>query len=271
MAGSSTDWEMPIRAEMSSSVTTAPPAGHDHQVEFYETEDFLVRTVADFISPRLRRHDAAVVVATAGHRDAFAAAIRRAGVDLDAAVKAGRYVALDADELLSAFMIDGTPDPARFADTVGPLLDRLARDGRAVSVYGEMVAQLWAAGDVCSTIALEDLWNDLARVREFSLLCAYPMLGFADHASATFRQICRQHTTVIPAESYSLLSAPDEQQRIIAELQQSSVELARLRQEHDTLVQLSSVDPLTGLANRAAFDAHLQREWGIAQRHQRRR
>ncbi len=170
-------------------------------------------------------------------------------------------------QLLGAFMIDGTPDPTRFADTVGPLLDRLAADGRAVWVYGEMVAQLWAAGDVSSTIALEDLWNELARVRDFSLLCAYPMLGFDDHAGATFRKICGQHTTVIPADSYSLLRTPDEQHRIIAELQQGSVELARLRQDHETLVQLSSVDALTGLANRPAFDSDLQREWDISQRH----
>jgi diguanylate cyclase (GGDEF)-like protein len=249
------------------SPATAPGVGHEHLVEFYETEDFLVKTVADFISPPLHRDDAAVVAATAEHLAAFAAAIRREGVDLDAAVEDGRYVTVDADELLGAFMIDGTPDPALFRDTVGPLLDRLTANGRAVWVYGEMVAQLLAAGDISSTIALEDLWNDLARVRDFSLLCAYPMLGFDDHAGATFRKICGQHTTVIPADSYSLLRTPDEQHRVIAELQRDSVELARLREEHQALVQLSSVDALTGLANRSAFDAHLQREWDISQRH----
>lgn len=244
--------------------------GHEHLVEFYETDAFLVDTVAGFIGPALRERDAAIVVATAEHRDAFAAAIRAEGIDLAAAVEDGCYVALDAVELLSTFMVDGAPDPVRFRDAVGSVMDRAGANGRKVKVYGEMVAQLWADGDVASTIALEDLWNDLAAVRSFSLLCAYPAGAFDDDACAAFKQICAQHTTVIPTQSQSLLSAADEQQRTIAELQLQTaalrVALDRLRQEHENLAELAYVDPLTGLANRRAFDMHLQREWGLALR-----
>lgn len=189
---------------------------HEHVVEFYETTACLVATVADFVVPALRDGAAAVVVATREHRDAFAAAIRAEGVDLDVAAAEGRFTSLDAGELLAAFMVAGAADRARFDRVVGDTLDRAAEGGRAVKVYGEMVALLWADGDVTSTIAVEDLWNDLALSRSFSLLCAYPMQGFDDDARAAFKQICTQHSHVIGAEGSSTAAGEDEERGIAA-------------------------------------------------------
>lgn len=257
-------------ASAAATPQTPPSCGHEHLVEFYETDAFLVRTVTDFVAPALRNGGGAVVVATPEHRGAFSAAIRAAGVSLEEAVEAGRYLALDAADLLSAFMLDGSPDPVRFRERVTPVLDRAGAGGREVRVYGEMVALLWAGGDVASTIALEDLWNDLASVRRFSLLCAYPMRAFDDGASAEFKRICGQHTTVIPAESYSLVTGVDEQRRIVAELQQETAALRadvdRLRRGQEALAELAYVDSLTKLSNRRAFYSHLEREWALTLR-----
>lgn len=223
---------------MEPSPHTALPApgavgGHDHLVEFYETTAFLVGTVADFLVPALRAGHAGVVVATAEHCDAFAAAIRAEGIDLDAAIADGRYQQFDAAQLLSAFMVGGAPDEARFTEAVGTVLDRASAGGRAVKVYGEMVALLWADGDVTATIAVEDLWNDLASSRSFSLLCAYPMQGFDDDARAAFKHICMQHSGVIADDSPTSPTRASDQHRIVAELQAESAalraELARLR------------------------------------------
>ncbi len=201
-------------------------AGHGHLVEFYETEEFLVETVSGFIGHALHSADAAIVVATAAHRDAFVAALQAAGLDVPAAIAEGRYLAFDAEELLATFMVDGEPDAERFAETIGEVIGRASAGGRRVRIYGEMVALLWDAGDVLSAIALEDLWNDLAAEREFALLCAYPMRAFDDEASAeAFKRICEQHTTVIPAEGYSRLDGADQQQRAVAALQQEAAGL----------------------------------------------
>ena len=217
---------------------TAPPAAdarpvHDHLVEFYETTAFLVGTVADFLVPSLRAGDAGVVVATEEHRGAFAAAIRAEGIDLDAAIADGRYQEFDAAELLSTFVVDGVPDEARFAAAAGAALDRAAAGGRHVKVYGEMVALLWADGDVSATIAVEDLWNDLASSRRFSLLCAYPTQGFNDDTRAAFKQICTQHSGVICASDQPAGRSPADHRQIITELQQETAalraELERLR------------------------------------------
>src|ERR1044072_3354348 len=119
---------------MDTSPQSAPSdsAGveHDHFVEFYETTAFLIGTVADFLVPALRAGDSAIVVATAEHRAAFATAISAEYIDLDAATREGRYQALDAAEVLATFMHDGRPDPTRFAEVAGSLIDRASEGGR---------------------------------------------------------------------------------------------------------------------------------------------
>jgi hypothetical protein len=172
--------------------------GHEHLVEFYETEESLIATVAEYLLPALRGYDAAIVVATAEHREAFAAEFRAGGVDLDEATRDGRYQGLDAATMLSSFMIGGAPDPARFFEVVTSIVDRASSGGREVRVYGEMVALLWAQGDVTSTIALEDLWNEVGAARGFSLFCGYPVSGFDVQSRSAFEHICGQHSIVLP-------------------------------------------------------------------------
>lgn len=244
---------------------------HPHLVEFYETEEFLVETVTGFVGPALDDGDAAIVVATAAHRRSFDAALVDSGLDVGALSAAGRYLTLDAAGLLATFMVDGAPDGGRFRDTIGAAITQAAAGGRRVWIYGEMVALLWDAGDVASAIVLEDLWNDLAASHRFALLCAYPMSAFqSEESEAGFRRICDQHTTVIPSESYSHMESTDGQRRAVARLQQEMAalraDITRMRTEQEVLAELAYVDSLTGLANRRAFDRHLEREWALSMR-----
>ena len=248
-----------------------PVCGHDHLVEFYETEAFLVDTVAGFLVPALRDGDAAIIVATPAHRHAFEKALEEAGLDVDAIAREGRYAAFDARDVLARFMVGGTPDPSRFAETIGAVMNRVGEGGRQIRVYGEMVALLWDDGNVAAALELEDLWNDLAATRAFVLLCAYPMSAFDDPASAqAFKRICTQHTSVIPSEAYSLLPDPAARSRAVAELQQEAAslraEVRRLRAQQEVLAELAYVDSLTQLANRRAFDLHIEREWALTLR-----
>jgi diguanylate cyclase (GGDEF)-like protein len=249
-----------------------PASGHDHLVEFYETEAFLTVTVCGFLAPALRAGDAAVVVATSAHRRAFAGALTEDGIDVVTAVGEGRLVVLDASETLERFMVGGRPDSERFRDTFTEILDRASLRGeRQVRIYGEMVALLWERGDADSTIALGDLWNDLAKIRRFLLLRAYPMRAFDDEASgAAFKRICEQHQLVIPGESYSLLTDAAERASAVAQLQQQraalQAEVLRLRAEREAFAELAYVDTLTGFANRRSFGLHLEREWALTLR-----
>ena len=257
---------------MKSAVShPAKTCGHDHLVEFYETEAFLVETVSTFLVPALQERDCAIVVATAAHRHEFERALEAAGIDVAAAVREGRFIALDARDVLSRFMVGGVPDEARFRAAIGTVMDHASRGGRRMRVYGEMVALLWDDGDVVSALALEDFWNDLAGERTFKLLCAYPMRAFDDPASAdAFRWICDQHSTVIPSEGYSRLPDGPDRPRAVARLQQENTalhaEVLRLRAQQEVLAEMAYVDSLTGLGNRRAFDLHLERERALALR-----
>lgn len=263
---------MGVPGRISSAVAPPGPAacGSGHLVGFYDTEDFLVETVCGFVGPALHDGDAAIVVATEAHRKAFAAALGASGHDVDAAVAAGRYLAFDADELIEALMVDGAPEAGRFNDVGGGMVERATAGGHRLRIYGEAVAVLWGAGDIASAIALEDLWNGFAARKDFALMCGYPMRTFDDEASAAgFDRICEQHTTVIPSEGYSRFGAPDAQQRTVAKLQQEMTALradvARLRIRQEALAKLAYLDALTGLANRRAFDRHLEREWALSE------
>ncbi|MBA3746898.1 MAG: diguanylate cyclase [Solirubrobacterales bacterium] len=250
---------------------TGPTCAHDHLVEFYETEDFLVDTVCKFLVPALRDGDAAIIIATATHRNRFERALEDAGIDVRAAVDQGRFVALDARTVLARFMLGDGPDAELFREMIGTVMDGASEHGRQVQAYGEMVALLWDDGDAASAMALEDLWNELSHERDFNLLCAYPLRAFDEEGSAeAFKRICEQHTTVIPSEGYSLLSDTADRTRAIARLQQENsalhTEVVRLRAQQEVLAEMAYVDSLTGLGNRRAFDLHLEREWALTLR-----
>jgi hypothetical protein len=69
---------------------------------------------------------------------------------------------------------------------------------RRVRAYGEMVALLWAEGNVNGAIQLEKLWNDMGKIRDFSLFCAYPQAAVAGYAnSAPLAEVYTEHSHAV--------------------------------------------------------------------------
>jgi PAS domain S-box-containing protein len=145
-------------------------------------------------------------------------------------VEQGRYVALDAEETLAQFMVNGWPDERQFVELMGGVISR-ARDsaqsehGRT-ALFGEMVALLWDAGNSDGALRLEQLWNQIAQSHSFSLVCGYPLTNFyREEHSGLFQQICSEHSAVVPDEHYS--KASEEQRlRSVARWQQKALALA---------------------------------------------
>jgi anti-sigma regulatory factor (Ser/Thr protein kinase) len=163
----------------------------EHAVEFYERDELLALSVSSFLGAGLIRGEAALVVATPEHRLAFEDVLLAAGVDLRSAAAEGRYVALDAAEVLATFMSGASAEPRRFRREVGQQVARLTEDRRPLRIYGEMVAILWEAGNVTGAIELEELWNSLGADASFSLLCAY--------RSSTMQGLDQEHELVCGA------------------------------------------------------------------------
>jgi PAS domain S-box-containing protein len=203
----------------------ALPVSLTHVVQFYHEDHALIAELARLIKISLLRGDAAMVVATEPHRDALAHELTAQGLNVTALSAEGRFVAMDARDTLSRFMVDHMPDPERFAEVLGGAIAKAKVAAKSsepcIVVFGEMVAQLWADGKHDAAIRLEELWNKLANEHSFSLRCAYPMTGFnKDGHSESFMRICAEHSSVVPLGSGGLLLGDDEGLRTIAKLQQ---------------------------------------------------
>jgi PAS domain S-box-containing protein len=199
----------------------------EHFVQFYETDAFLEDSLSSFIEKGLNAGDSCIVVATREHRESLEERLKAKGLDLAAACLRDEYLSLDAHETLSQFMVDGQPEPQRFVEVIGSLIERAAKNGRHVRVFGEMVALLWFQGDQEAAVRLEVLWNELHNATSpFVLFCAYPMPHFAGEGyERLFAEICKQHSHVIPDESYTLLTNSDERLRAVTLLQQKAISL----------------------------------------------
>ncbi len=172
------------------TMTIASGAG-DHVLHFYEHDAELAGIVARWLRDATSE-DVCIVVATQAHRDRFAAAVAGEG---DPSVRC-RVVWLDAGATLAQFVVDGEIDDAAFRAVVGTVVRDASQGGRSVRVYGEMVALLWDAGNVLGAIALEGLWNDLARETPFALLCSYPAAIHGDpERGDALDQVCEAHST----------------------------------------------------------------------------
>jgi signal transduction histidine kinase len=233
-----------------------------HSVQFYEEDSSLIDSLAKLIGTALIAGDTAIVIATQAHRDALAKRLKARGLDLEINAKLGRYCSLDAAETLVAFMVNGAPDATRFNAFMGYLLSSAqsaAQDNsQRLVLFGEMVALLWADGNIDAAIQLEQLWNELGRAHAFELHCGYSMKSFAREAhSQAFLNICAEHSHVVPTENYTALTNEDDRLRHISLLQQraqiAEAEAAgRLRAEE----ALRCAEKLASTGRLAATIAH---------------
>ncbi|HEX2120042.1 MAG TPA: ATP-binding protein, partial [Thermoanaerobaculia bacterium] len=204
------------------------PGGPLHVVQFYESEDYLCGLVSEFVGDGLGNGEPAVIIATEPHRVAFASLLAAKGFDVDGAVASGRLRFCDARETLDSFMCGAMPDVQQFRTTVGGVIAAASRNSNAARVraYGEMVHLLWRDGNPEGAIRLEELWNELAALHTFALLCAYPMGNFYKESDAPlFARVCRTHGLVVPTERYT--EAPNEATR--------AVEISLLQQQAEAL------------------------------------
>ncbi len=216
-----------------------PSDRHEHLVQFYHDENELYDAVARFAATGLAAGEPVILIATGAHGGALVNRLRLSGCRLDSASVTGQLTLLDAGDTLSKFVVGGEPDWEKFSSFVGGLIEK-SREGRRqaqVRVYGEMVDLLWRDGNKQAAIRLEKLWNDLARLHRFSLLCAYAMSGF-DEAGGGGRieEVCGTHTAVIGRNALEQsVAAADGARRVVEEQSAQSEERLRLLVEsvHD--------------------------------------
>jgi hypothetical protein len=185
---------------------------HSHFVQLHDAADStaLLANIGRYLADGLVRGEGGIVIATEAHREALPAAIARAGFAPVAALRDGRLVVLDAHETLDRLLVDGQPNPQRFADVVGAAIEELsARTGRrGIRAYGEMVGVLWTAERYAAAIRLEELWNTLLAGGGFELYCAYPIDIFGEgFRPDDVDALLAKHTHLVPAGNEALQHA----------------------------------------------------------------
>jgi PAS domain S-box-containing protein len=195
-----------------------------HVVQLYSDDAFLLEILTGFIGGALSAGDGALVVATRAHAHSLEQRLRERGLDTGMAIRHGRYIVLDARELLPRFMVNDSVDELRFTEVIRTALTQIRDAGpqtnRRIAVFGELVALLWAEGKMQEAIRVEKLWNKLAEEHRFFLLCAYPVTGFSDEKDIQpFLEMCRQLSDVVPNENKMMLSSEEASLRSLAQLQ----------------------------------------------------
>jgi hypothetical protein len=177
---------------------------HAHTVQFYESDASLSKVVADYIANGLGNGQPSVVIATLPHIQQIWGRLRLKGFELDLLEHSGQLQLLEAETILSKFMVKGRPDSDRFNSLVHGLMRKAgaARPNSTVRAYGEMVDLLCKSGNSAAALELERLWNEAGKKYDFTLLCGYDMSSFpAGTLAGTYVSLCGMHDHVFTPEA----------------------------------------------------------------------
>jgi DNA-binding NarL/FixJ family response regulator len=187
----------------SSALTNdqAPAMRHSHEVAFYANDNSVVDGYARLIDSSLKGGKAVIVVVTESHRASLLSKLEADGVDVLAAIKQGRYIPLDADDILSRLTDNDVRDSDRCTKLVRDLIMEAAKgvggDHARVVVCGEIAPTLLSKGNTEGAIKLERLWDEITRGYGVHMLCGYLSSAFLYHeADPVFQRICAEHSAV---------------------------------------------------------------------------
>lgn len=168
---------------------------HRHELAVYHTAEGLVEGFAAFAKSALEAGKSVVMVTDNARANQVLARLRAEGVEVDAAIRIGRYRQRDVARMLDEFMRDGQPDEARFWKAATAIvLDaaKAAMAPRRVAACGEGCSRLLARYPRAA-LQVEKWWDELASAYGVDVLCGYDVDG---SMSPALKDIIDQHTIV---------------------------------------------------------------------------
>jgi DcmR-like sensory protein len=179
-----------------------------HFVQLYSDDRALARNVGRYLAAGVEQGDCAIAITTPAHRVAFREAIQSRGVDVASAEQDGKLLFLDAEQILSRFMVGGLPQWQRFETCIARAVRSMNNHtGKPLRAYGEMVGILWTSGEYSAAIQLEEFWNRIIGTLGASLFCSYPIDVFGPEFDRNgVHAILCDHTHLLPGTDDQLLS-----------------------------------------------------------------
>ena len=171
-----------------------------HRAVFYSDDRQLLDHLSRFIAAALNAGNGAVVVATGTHQQSLVQSLETSGVDVAAALKQGRYIAQDAADTLSSFMVNGMVDSGRFLQSFENLILKTSTVAQGkhprIALFGECVDLMWKQGNVEAAIQAEKLGSQLSRKYAVDILCAYSMSVQGAMEEESIQRICAEHSAI---------------------------------------------------------------------------
>jgi DNA-binding NarL/FixJ family response regulator len=193
--------------DLSGNILTHLPSQQSprHEVQFYTDDAAFLDGFTRFISTALKAGNAVIIAVTEAHRNELLRKIEIQGLDITRAINEGICIALDPREILAKVMVNGLPDPVRFWEVAGHLIEKATKackgEHPGVAACGECAPSLWLEGKEDAAIQLEALWHQAAETCGVSILCGYPLASFrSEEDRHVFSRICQMHSDVIPRD-----------------------------------------------------------------------
>jgi DNA-binding NarL/FixJ family response regulator len=176
----------------------AAVVGH-HEVVFYSDDWQLLDRLSQFIAATLGAGNAAIVIATESHRDGLVRRLQAYGLEMSAGIEQGRYIALDAADMVATFVVNGMLDSVRFLESFGNLILKPANAAKGehprVALFGEAADLLWKRGNVEAAIQDEEICNQLTKRYDVAILCGYSLGNIEGGKDGeAFQRICAEHS-----------------------------------------------------------------------------
>ena len=171
-----------------------------HKVAFHPDDASLVDDFTRFIEFAMKMENPVIVIAaTESHRANLRQRLQARGRDMATAIREGRYISLDADDMLSEVMVNDWPDSTRFLKVTSDLFMEAAKAAKGkhfrVAACGECSPSLIAQGKPEAAIELEHLWDKIASSHYIDILCGYLLRDFqTKESSPIFERICVAHS-----------------------------------------------------------------------------
>lgn len=220
---------------------------HDHLVQFYDGEEFLIKTVINFIAPALLCGEGVLLIATHAHLRILNSSLQELQLKPLEFIQSGQLVMLDAEETLKQITSQGQIESNKFDTVLGSLLTEMEPRFETIKAFGEMVNVLWQQGNHKAALELERIWNSSLEKKNVTHLCAYSMDTLCEERDGvSFMDICNCHSHVLPAEGVIESQTSRELMKKIVELQfLNMIGVKKMKQNQVNLQELTL--PLTSM------------------------
>jgi hypothetical protein len=176
----------------------------DHVVQIYDDDQNFLSLLEGFVTGGFDANDCVIVIATEEHLHALEDRLRFKGHRVFELKLRDQYIPLNAKDTLDEFMINNWPDEVLFTHFMNREIALGSSRHRKVRVFGELVALLWAHGNVGASVKMEHMWNKMCKDEMLSLFCAYPKRNFDQRVLESILTICGSQSKMIklPKDSH---------------------------------------------------------------------